>query len=120
MRFMENKKSLTFLNNAAILSIFFFSGGGTFMNAAVETMIQAWPELSVTMVRMVTSLPCLISLPVAILTGRLAGSKISYRFCAVFGTILILVGGVAPFFFDKSWTMILVLSTACRRKKSPP
>ncbi len=108
---MEHKKTLTFLNYAAILSIFFFSGGGTFMNAAVETMIQAWPELSVTMVRMVTSLPCLVSLPVAILTGRLAGSKISYRFCAVFGTILILVGGVAPFFFDKSWTMILVFRT---------
>ncbi|RRK30795.1 MFS transporter [Schaedlerella arabinosiphila] len=111
VRFMEHKKTLTFLNYAAILSIFFFSGGGTFMNAAMETMIQAWPELSVTMVRMVTSLPCLVSLPVAILTGRLAGSKISYRFCAVFGTILILVGGVAPFFFDKSWIMILVFRT---------
>lgn len=33
---MENKKTLTFLNYAAILSIFFFSGGGTFMNAAVQ------------------------------------------------------------------------------------
>ena len=99
---MEHKKTLTFLNYAAILSIFFFSGGGTFMNAAVETMIQAWPELSVTMVRMVTSLPCLVSLPVAILTGRLAGRKISYRFCALFGTILILVGGWLRFSLIKA------------------
>lgn len=108
---MENKRTMTFLNYAAILSIFFFSGGGTFMNAAVQTMIEAWPQLSVTTVRMVTSLPCLVSLPVAILTGRLAGQKISYRFCAVFGTILILVGGTAPFFFDRSWTGILIFRT---------
>ena len=108
---MENKKTLTFMNYAAILSIFFFSGGGTFMNAAVQTMIEAWPQLSVTSVRMVTSLPCLVSLPVAILTGRLAGKRISYRFCAILGTALMLFGGAAPYFFDQSWTLILVFRT---------
>ncbi len=99
------------MNYAAILSIFFFSGGGTFMNAAVQTMIEAWPQLSVTSVRMVTSLPCLVSLPVAILTGRLAGKRISYRFCAILGTALMLVGGAAPYFFHRSWTLILVFRT---------
>lgn len=108
---MKNKKTLTFMNYAAILSIFFFSGGGTFMNAAVQTMIEAWPQLSVTSVRMVTSLPCLVSLPVAILTGRLAGKRISYRFCAILGTALMLVGGAAPYFFHRSWTLILVFRT---------
>ena len=99
------------MNYAAILSIFFFSGGGTFMNAAVQTMIEAWQQLSVTSVRMVTSLPCLVSLPVAILTGRLAGKRISYRFCAILGTALMLVGGAAPYFFHRSWTLILVFRT---------
>lgn len=108
---MENKTKLTFLNYAAILSIFFFSGAGTFMNAAVQTMIEAWPQLSVTTVRMVTSLPCLVSLPVAILTGRLAGRTVSYRFCGVFGTALVLAGGIAPFFLDQNWTLILVFRT---------
>lgn len=108
---MENKNKLSFLNYVAILSIFFFSGAGTFMNAAVQTMIEAWPQLSVTTVRMVTSLPCLVSLPVAVLTGRLAGRTISYRFCGIFGTILVLVGGVAPFLLDQNWTLILVFRT---------
>lgn len=108
---MENKNKLTFLNYVAILSIFFFSGAGTFMNAAVQTMIEAWPQLSVTTVRMVTSLPCLVSLPVAILTGRLAGRTISYRFCGIFGTVLVLVGGVAPFLLDQNWTLILMFRT---------
>lgn len=108
---MKNKNKLTFLNYVAILSIFFFSGAGTFMNAAVQTMIEAWPQLSVTTVRMVTSLPCLVSLPVAVLTGRLAGRTISYRFCGIFGTILVLAGGVAPFLLDQNWTLILVFRT---------
>lgn len=82
-----------------------------FMNAAVQTMIEAWPQLSVTTVRMVTSLPCLVSLPVAILTGRLAGRTVSYRFCGIFGTVLVLIGGVAPFLLDQNWTLILVFRT---------
>ncbi|HJB30179.1 MAG TPA: MFS transporter [Candidatus Blautia faecavium] len=105
---MKQKKTLSFLNYAAILSIFFFAGGGTFMNAALQTMIDAWPELPVSTVRLVTSLPCLISCPVIILTGHLAGRTLSYRFCAIFGTLLILLGGIAPFFFDHSWTLILI------------
>ena len=108
---MKQKKTLSFLNYAAILSIFFFAGGGTFMNAALQTMIDAWPQLPVSTVRLVTSLPCLVSLPVIILTGRLAGRILSYRFCAVFGTFLILAGGIAPFFFDQNWTLILVFRT---------
>lgn len=108
MNEMKQKNTLSFLNYAAILSIFFFAGGGTFMNAGLQTMIEAWPELPASTVRLVTSLPCLISCPVIILTGRLAGRVLSYRFCAIFGTFLILAGGIAPFFFDQSWTLVLV------------
>lgn len=103
------KKTTTkFMNYAAILSVFFFSGAGTFVNAAVQTMIEAWPQLPVTMVRLVTSLPCLISLPVALLAGQFAGKKLSFRFCAIAGSILILGGGIAPFFFSRNWILILI------------
>lgn len=105
---MTQKKQLTLMNYAAILSIFLFSGAGSFMNAAVQTMMDAWPELSATTVRMVTSLPSLLSLPITVLIGGIAGKKLSHRFCAIFGTALILLGGIAPFFFYSSWTLILV------------
>ncbi|MBQ7372683.1 MAG: MFS transporter [Blautia sp.] len=104
---LTSKADIKKINIAAILSVFLFSGAGTFMNAAVQTMIEAWPQLSPTMVRMVTSLPALISLPVTILAGSLAGKKLSFRFCGIFGTGLILVAGIAPFFLYKNWWLIL-------------
>ena len=95
------------VNYIALLSVFLFAGAGTFMNAAVQTMIEAWPDVSVTTVRMVVSLPPLVSLPVMLITGGMVGKKLSYRFCAIFGTLLIALGGVAPFFVSSSWTLVL-------------
>lgn len=42
------------------------------MNAAAQTMMDAWPELSPTTVWLVTSLPSLISLPVTIGIGTVS------------------------------------------------
>ena len=105
---MTPKKQLTLMNYAAILSIFLFSGAGSFMNAAVQTMMDAWPGLSATTIRLVTSLPSLLSLPITVLIGGIAGRKLSYRFCSIFGTALIFLGGIAPFFFYSNWTLVLV------------
>ena len=77
------------------------------MNAAVQTMMDAWPELSATMVRLVTSLPSLVSLPITVFIGGIAGKKLSYRFCAIFGTSLIMVAGAVPYFIHSSWIVIL-------------
>ena len=105
---MSQKKQLRLVNTIAILSIFLFAGAGSFMNAAVQTMMDAWPQLSPTTVRLVTSLPSLIALPVTIWIGTVAGKRLSFRFCSIFGTALILGGGVAPFLFSSNWTLILV------------
>ena len=104
---MSIKKQMKLMNYVAILSIFLFSGAGTFMNAAVQTMMDAWPQLSPTTVRMVTSLPSLLSLPVTILIGSIAGKKLSFRFCAIFGTALIAAAGIAPYFFYQNWYVVL-------------
>lgn len=91
----------------AILSVFLFSGAGTYMNAAVQTMIEAWPTVAPSTVRMVTALPSLISMPVTILIGSIAGRKVSYRFLAIAGTALILLAGIAPFFLSSNWILVL-------------
>lgn len=104
---MSKKKQLTLLNYAAILSIFLFSGAGSFMNAAVQTMMDAWPQVSPTTIRLVTSLPSLLSLPITVLIGGIAGKRLSYRFCAIAGTGLICIAGIAPFFFNSNWMLVL-------------
>ncbi len=102
------KQKRGFLNYVAVLSVFLFSGAGTFMNAAIQTMIEAWPQLSATTVRMVVSVPPLVSLPVMLFIGSVVGKKISYRACSILGTLFIAVGGVGPYFFYSSWGVVLV------------
>lgn len=102
------KSEIKTINIIAILAVFVFSGAGSFMNAAVQTMIDAWPQISPSTIRLVTSLPSLVSMPVTIWIGFVAGKKISYRFCAIFGTMLILFGGAAPAVFHTSWAIVLV------------
>ena len=102
------KSEIKTINIAAILAIFIFSGAGSFMNAAVQTMMDAWPQYSATTIRLVTSLPSLVSIPVTILIGGIAGRKLSYRFCAIFGTALIAAAGAAPYFFHSIWILVLV------------
>lgn len=102
------KSEIKTINIIAILAIFVFSGAGSLMNAAVQTMIDAWPNVNPSTIRLVTSLPSLISLPVTIIVGFVAGKKLSYRFCAIFGTLLIMLGGAAPALFHTSWSLVLV------------
>lgn len=103
---MKQKKN--FLSYAAVLSVFLFSGAGTFMNAAIQTMIEAWPQLSATTIRMVVSVPPLVSLPVMLVIGAVVGKKISYRGCSIIGTLCIALGGVGPFFIYSSWGIVLL------------
>lgn len=107
---MKNQKTkLTALNYVAVLSVFLFSGAGSFMNAAMQTMMDAWPELSATTVRMISSVPPLVSLPVMLVVGSIVGKKISFRMCSILGTLCIAVGGVGPYFLHSNWTVILLL-----------
>lgn len=103
---MKQKASIA--NYIAVLLVFLFSSAGTFMNAAMQDMIEAWPALSPTMVRMSTTLPPLISLPVMLIIGLVVGKWISYRFCALLGMLLIAFGGTAPYFFHSSWKIVIV------------
>lgn len=96
------------LNYAAILAVCFFAGAGNFMNVAIHSFEEAFPDVSEPTIMLVSTLPCLIAVPVMLLAGRLVGRKISYRAVCIAGTVLIVVGGVLPCFVTKSWAFILV------------
>lgn len=99
---------MSILNYIAVLSVFLFSGAGSFMNAAMQTMMDAWPELSATTVRMISSIPPLVSLPVMLAVGSYVGKKISFRTCSILGTLFIAIGGVGPYFLHTSWPVVLL------------
>ncbi len=96
------------MNYVAILAVCFFSGTGNFMNAAIHTFQEAFPNISQSTIMLVSTLPGLIGVPVMLLAGRLVGRKLSYRFICITGTILIILGGMMPYFITTSWAFILV------------
>lgn len=96
------------LNLVAIIAIFAVSGVGNYQNPAIATFQAAWPDVSATAINNVSTLPALVSLPVMLIVGALAGKKIKYKPIVVFALICSLVGGLGPIFVAPSWTVVLV------------
>ena len=69
----NNKKAM--LNYIAILAIYLFLGTGSWENAAIETMAQAWPAVDITLIRMLGTIPFLVSMPIMLVIGGLVGKK---------------------------------------------
>ena len=74
----------------------------------LANIMAAFPEVSpTTIVAYMISIPCLIVIPVTIITGKLM-DKIAKKTLVIVGILFWLVGGVIPFFLS-SLTTILVL-----------
>lgn len=105
---MKNKTYL--LNLIALISIYVINGAGSFENAAVQTMVEAWPNLTPATIRLMITLPSLTSTMIMMVIGQFVGKKISFRNTLILGSLCILAGGVLPFFIHTNWYFIL----ACR------
>ena len=105
---MKNQKmSLINISILAILSIYIFGAAGGLMNANIQTSIEAWPLIPASQIRLINTLPALISLPTMLLVSSQIGKRITYKTSILIGTVLIILGGVAPFFYAPSWTFVL-------------
>lgn len=98
-------------NKLSILStmlLFICTSSGTYENSALQTMMDAWPQVPAEMIRMLTTLPSFISMFVMILVGRVVGVKFRFKTSIMFGLICIATGGLVPFFIHPNWTFILI------------
>ena len=102
-----NKRKLI-LNYIAILSLFVVSAAGTFENAALSTIMAAYPSIASATIRLMVTLPSLMSTLAMLIAGKIVGNKISYKAVTLFGSICIAAGGLLPFFYAPSWYFILV------------
>ena len=96
------------MNLVAIIAIFLVAGVGNYMNPAIATMAAAWPESTATAINNVSTLPALVSLPVMLIVSAVAGKKIKYKPLMIFALIVSLIGGLGPYFYAPSWTVVLV------------
>lgn len=106
---MKKQNTMTYI---AVLGLFLFSGAATFMNAAMQTMIDAHPDIAPTTIRLIGTLPSVISTFVMMLVGAIVGKLISYRLAAIVGSLLIFVCGTLPAFIHEPWASVLVLMSA--------
>ncbi len=104
---MNKERFRTILSDIAILAICFFAGAGNYMNAAINSFQQAFPNISQSTIMLVSTLPCLIAVPVMLAAGRLVGRAVTYRQISIIGTVLIIAGGLLPFFITASWAFVL-------------
>ena len=93
----------------AILSLYFVVCSTMTISPALQTPYNAFPDFDRTTVMYIYTLPSLVGIPVTILIGLIAGTKVRYRTILLSATALMVVMGVAPFFIDNLYAIL-----ACR------
>ncbi len=104
-------KKNTFGMAIALMSIFFITTGAGIVAPALQSIMVAFPGVPITTVLLILTLPTLIIIPSAIISGMLAGSKLKYKTLAVIGILLFVIGGIAPV-FTHSDIMVIIIERA--------
>lgn len=93
----------------AILSLYFVVCSTMTVSPALQTLYNAFPDFDRTTVMYIYTLPSLVGIPVTILIGLVAGTKVRFRTILLSATALMVVMGIAPFFIDNLYAIL-----ACR------
>ena len=104
---MEQKNSLSIWNIAAVMSAFVFSVGMMAINPAIQKLIEAYPEVRISTIKMVSTLPSLISSFVMMFVGAIVGRKIKYRTVLILAMLCLLTGGMLPIVWNSTFYCIL-------------
>lgn len=106
----EKKKLKLTASLVATMLLFLTVSASTFENPGLQVIIDYWSARGIhpDTVRMMSTLPSLVSLPFMILTGAFVGKKISFRTASITGALLVTIGGLAPFVFAPTWGVVLV------------
>ncbi|MBC3889103.1 MFS transporter [Acetobacterium paludosum] len=95
------------LSAVAILSLFFLTMGVGTITPALNSIMQAFPNLSVSTIYLTSTLPSLLCIPATLIAGAIAGNKVKFKTLSIIGILLFLIGGIAPAFAN-DFTVILI------------
>jgi len=101
---MANKTLVTI----AVMSVFFLTMGVGTVTPAIQSVAEAFPELSFSTILLVSTLPSLFIIPSTYISGMVAGNKIGYRPLLLIGILLFSLAGAAPYILTASFAVILV------------
>lgn len=88
--------------------IFACAGVGTFVSPIVQTLANAYPDVPLSTIRSITTIPSLMSFTCSLFIASMLGKKIPYKAAMIVGTTLCAVGGILPAFWNESFTQIII------------
>ncbi len=91
----------------AVLSLAFLNGGCQMLSPAIASLSEQFPNLPYSSITMILTIVNLLSLPVLLISGSLAGRRIRFRTICLFGTAVFAIGGIIPFFIRDSYAVIM-------------
>ena len=95
--------SIATISIIAIMAMFLVNRGVNIVTPAMNTLYEHFSEYSQDTVSLISTLPNLTLVIGTLLVGMIVGKKVKYRTMAIVGSILYLIGGVLPYFFDDLW-----------------
>lgn len=100
MKTSQNKTAL------AIIALFVVMPGVLIVNPAIQTIAEAYPTISYTMVLMISTIPLLIVVPMSLISGAIAGNKVRYKPLLAVSMLLYISGGSMPFLFRDFYAVL--------------
>jgi MFS family permease len=91
----------------AIMTVFFIAAGGSAVNPVIQHIIRDFPDVSVALIRLVSTLSSFTAMFVTLGFGAIIGKKIRYKTVSLIGIVCYVLGGVGPAFFNSNIYIIL-------------
>lgn len=88
--------------------IFLGTGFGTLVSPIVHTLSLEYPDVAMSTIRSITTIPSLISFFLGLVLSSIVGKKISYRMTLILGCLFCAVGGVLPAVWNNTFTAIII------------
>lgn len=89
-----------------IIMVCFMCQASMIVGPALADLSKAYPDIPYSNILLISTIPQLCGIPVALITGKIAGTKVRYRTLAASAAFFAAVGGALPFFF-RSFPVIL-------------
>ena len=103
----EKKTRLPIIQAVALVCLGMMAGMPGLSSPIVQTAIEAYPDVATSTVRMLVTLPNLVSTFVGLAMGVVVGKKMTYKSVTLIGTAFAIVGGLGPVFFYSNFMVVL-------------
>lgn len=104
---MNQTKSSSVKVIIGIMMVCFMCQASMIVGPALADLAAAYPDVPYSSILLISTIPQICGIPVALITGKIAGTKVKYKTLAAGAAACALIGGVLPYFF-RSFPIILL------------